>query len=134
MMHDKSEAADGVPEIGADELRPLVEANKAFLLDVRRAARGEQIYGAIRYDPRKLGEAPRLVLPLPKDGTPVVLYDEAGDSQTLRRLGAKLRENGYESGCVLSGGFDAWKAADGKMEEPTLEQPVPMVSEHQAER
>ncbi len=132
-MHT-NDMADAVPTMSVDELRALVEANKVFLLDVRRAARGEQIYGAIRYDPHKLDDASRLVLPLPKDGTPVVLYDEAGDSKSLRELGAKLREHGYEGVRLLSGGFAAWKAADGKLEEPTLEQPVPTVSQHQIER
>ncbi len=122
------------PRIGVEELRSRVDAGNAFLLDVRRSAHGEQIYGAIRYDPHKLKDAPRLVLPLPKDGTPVVLYDEDGDSKTLHDLSAKLRENGYEGVELLEGGFNAWKAAAGKLEGATLEQPVPMVSEHQLGR
>ena len=129
---DQTEAP--VPTIAVEELRARIEANAAFLLDVRRATHGGQIYGAIRYDPHKLREASRLVLPLPKDGTLVVLYDEDGKSKTLSELSAKLLENGYSGVQTLAGGFAAWKAADGKMEEATLEQPVPLVSEHQLER
>jgi rhodanese-related sulfurtransferase len=134
MAENSSETKAPVPTLGIDELRVRIEANDAFLLDVRRSTHGGQIYGAIRYDPHKLLAAPRLVLPLPKDGTPVVLYDEDGESKTLAGLSEKLRDEGYAGVHTLAGGFAAWKAADGKMEEATLEQPVPMVSEHQIER
>ena len=134
MADEMTEATASVPAIGIDELRSRVEANRAFLLDVRRSTHGSQIYGAIRYDPHKLHDATRLILPLPKDGTPIVLYDEVGDSKTLAALATKLLENGYSGVQTLAGGFAAWKSADGKMEEATLEQPVPMVSEHQIER
>ncbi len=134
MADEVDETASPALTIGIDDLRARIDANAAFLLDVRRSTHGEQIYGAIRYDPHKLRDAARLVLPLPKDGTPVVLYDEDGESKTLRELAAKLLENGYAGVQSLAGGFAAWKAADGKMEEATLEQPVPMVSEHQLER
>lgn len=134
MTESVQDAAAPVPTISLEELRARVEANDAFLLDVRRATHGAQIYGAIRYDPHKLRDAPRLLLPLPKDGTLVVLYDEDGDSKTLKELSAKLIENGYSGVRTLAGGFVAWKAADGKTEEATLEQPVPIVSEHQLER
>jgi hypothetical protein len=30
--------------------------------------------------------------------------------------------------------FEAYEAADGKLEDATMEQPVPLVSEHQLER
>ena len=134
MADNVDETGPPAQAIGVEELAARVAANNAFLLDVRRATHGGQIYGAIRYDPHKLRDAPRLVLPLPKDGTPVVLYDEDGESKTLSELAAKLRENGYTGAQTLAGGFAAWKAVDGKMEEATLEQPVPMVSEHQLER
>ena len=111
-----------------------VEAGDAFVLDVRTSAKGAQIYGAIRYDPKKLIEAPTLRLPLPKDGTRVVLYDEDGTGERLGELAAKLLENGYEGIVVLDGGWHAYAAAGGKTEEPTLEQPVPEVSTHQPER
>jgi rhodanese-related sulfurtransferase len=134
MADNTNEAPASVPAIGIDELGTLVEANKVFLLDLRRSVHGEQIYGAIRYDPHKLAEAPRLVLPLPKDGTPIVLYDDDGDSKTLAGLSAKLLADGYAGVHTLVGGFAAWKAADGRMEEPTFEQIVPLVSEQQFER
>ena len=123
-----------IATVGCDELARHIEASDAFLLDVRKHAHGAQIYGAIRYDPNKLAEAERLVLPLPKDDGFIVLYDEDGTSDALRALAAKLRENGYGRVSVLDGGFHAWKDADGRTEEPTLEQPVPTVSGHQINR
>ncbi|GAC1348886.1 MAG: hypothetical protein NVSMB19_01240 [Vulcanimicrobiaceae bacterium] len=133
-MNDSTDAQAAIPTIGLADVRAHVEANDIFLLDVRRAAHGGQIYGAIRYDPKKLRSATRLVLPLPQTGGLVVLYDEDGTSDALFELAAKVRDNGYGTVRVLEGGYRAWKAADGKTEEPTLEQPVPLVSEHQVSR
>jgi len=130
--NDATEAA--FPEITPDDLRAHVERGDAFVLDLRRSPGREQIYGAIRYDPKKLSAAPRLVLPLPKvDGT-IVLYDERGDSSALREIAEKLQADGYGAIHVLAGGFEAWTRANGKTEERTIEQPVPLVSEHQVER
>lgn len=130
-MADSPAAA---PPIGVAELRERVEANEAFLLDVRRSARGAQIYGAIRYDPGKLRDAEKLVLPLPKTAGLIVLYDEDGTGKIVTELATKLQDNGYGELRILAGGFRAWQEAGGKMEEPTVEQPVPLVSEHQVER
>lgn len=129
-----SNDSGGTPSIEAGEVARHVEANDIFLLDVRRAARGAQIYGAIRYDPKKLRDAPKLILPLPKSEGLVVLYDEDGKSRALVDLAAKVRDNGYAGVHILAGGFAAWQAAGGRTEEPTLEQPVPLVSEQQADR
>jgi rhodanese-related sulfurtransferase len=134
MAENTNEASVSVPPIGTEELAGLVEANGVFLLDIRKSVHGEQIYGATRYDPSKLLDAPRLVLPLPKDGTPIVLYDEKDDSKTLRELSGKLLANGYAGVHILTGGFAAWKAFGGRLEEETIEQVVPLVSEHQLER
>lgn len=133
-MSDITDAAASIPTIGLEDVRAHVEANDIFLLDVRRSAHGGQIYGAIRYDPKKLRDAERLILPLPKNDGLVVLYDEDGTSDALLALAAKVRDNGYGTVRVLAGGFHAWKAADGKTEEATLEQPVPLVSGHQISR
>jgi 3-mercaptopyruvate sulfurtransferase SseA len=105
-----------------------------FLLDLRGSTQGKQIYGAIRYDPRKLLDAPKLALPLPKSDGLIVLYDEHGTSDELDRIGAKLRAEGFAEIRVLEGGFKAYEAADGKLEDATMEQPVPLVSEHQLGR
>lgn len=123
-----------LPPIASAELVRHVEANDVFLLDLRRSTHGKQIYGAIRYDPRKLLEAPTLALPLPKSDGLIVLYDEHGTSEVLDRIGAKLRAEGFAEIRVLEGGFEAYEAADGKLEDATMEQPVPLVSEHQLER
>lgn len=133
-MNDATDATSAIPTLGLADVRAHVEANDIFLLDVRRAAHGGQIYGAIRYDPKKLRDAERLVLPLPKTDGLVVLYDEDGTSEALMELARKVRDNGYGKVCVLEGGYHAWKAADGKTEEPTIEQPVPLVSSHQISR
>lgn len=132
-MSDRIDAVS-IPTIDLEDVRAHVEASDIFLLDVRRAAHGGQIYGAIRYDPKKLASAERLILPLPKNDGLVVLYDEDGTSSSLFELAEKVRSNGYGTVRILSGGYRAWKDADGKTEEATLEQPVPLVSEHQISR
>lgn len=111
-----------------------MERNDVFLLDLRKSAHGGQIYGAIRYDPKKLRGASKLILPLPKSDGLVVLYDEHGDSNALSDLAEKLRSNGYGTLRILEGGYAAWERAGGRTEEPTIEQPVPLASEHQINR
>jgi rhodanese-related sulfurtransferase len=112
--------------IDATELAERVERGDAVLIDVRRETGSEQIYGAIRYDPRLLLEASRLRLPLPKSReTPLVLYDETGDGPDLEPVGAKFRLSGYAAPLRLTGGFNAWRAAARRTEEPSLELPVP---------
>jgi hypothetical protein len=92
---------------------------------VRRRTGSEQIYGAIRYKPRDLLDAGRLILPLPKSDIPLVLYDEDGDGPDLGPIAAKFYESGYQGVRILSGGFRAWSAAARRTEPSTLEQPVP---------
>jgi rhodanese-related sulfurtransferase len=121
------------PTIGAAEVAQHVEAGDIFLLDVRGGG-GEQIYGAIRYDPKKLLEAERLVLPLPKSEGLIVLYDGDGTSSDTQKLAEKLRANDYATVRVLEGGFRDWQAAGGRTEDKTIEQPVPLASEHQLDR
>lgn len=120
--------------ISSAEVAKHVERGDAFVLDLRRSAHGEQLYGAIRYDPKKLLDAPRLVLPLPKSEGLIVIYDEDGTSSRLADVAGKLRRDGYAEVRALEGGFAAWRAAGGRTEEETMEQPVPLVSEHQVER
>ncbi|MDQ2908096.1 MAG: rhodanese-like domain-containing protein [Candidatus Eremiobacteraeota bacterium] len=129
-----AESGNTLPTISVDELRRHVEANNVFLLDLRRAVHGGQIYGAIRYDTHKLRDAPKLILPLPKEDGLIVLYDEDGNGKALNEIAAKLREDGYGELRALDGGFKAWQDADGKTEAETVEQPVPSVSGHQLER
>ncbi len=132
MSDDKSRTA--LPSISSADLARHVAANDVFLLDLRSSTHGKQIYGAIRYDPRKLLDAPKLALPLPKTDGLIVLYDEHGTSEQLDDIGAKLRAEGFAEVRALEGGFHAYEGADGKLEDATMEQPVPLVSEHQLER
>jgi rhodanese-related sulfurtransferase len=132
MSDDK--AGIRLPTIASADLVRHVAANDVFLLDLRRSTQGTQIYGAIRYDPHKLLDAPKLALPLPKTDGLIVLYDEHGNSDQLDQIGAKLRAEGFAEIRALEGGFKAYEAADGKLEDATMEQPVPLVSEHQLER
>ncbi|MBD5656395.1 MAG: rhodanese-like domain-containing protein [Candidatus Eremiobacteraeota bacterium] len=111
-----------------------IERGDAFVLDVRGGGHRAQVYGAIRYDPKKLLEAERLVLPLPKSEGLIVLYDDDGSSGRLSQIAQKLRDDGYAEVRALEGGYAAWEAADGRTEERTMEQPVPLVSEHQINR
>jgi rhodanese-related sulfurtransferase len=122
------------PAITAAEVAEHVERNDIFLLDVRRSKHGKQIYGAISYDPKKLKDAARLVLPLPKSDGLIVLYDASGGSKELDELAERLRADGYATVRALEGGFKAWEDAGGKTEDETIEQPVPLVSEHQVDR
>jgi rhodanese-related sulfurtransferase len=122
-------------EITPGELTERVERGDVFVVDVRRSTGSEQIYGAIRYNPRHLLDAARLALPLPKTGSPaIVLYDETGEGPDLESIAAKLRQNGYALLGRLAGGFDAWKIAARRTEEASLEQPVPPVHDEQLER
>jgi rhodanese-related sulfurtransferase len=123
-----------IATVECDELARHIDAGDAFVLDVRKHAHDAQIYGSIRYDPKKLDKAERLILPLPKEDGMVVLYDEDGKSDALCDLAAKVRDNGYGRVSVLLGGFEAWKQAEGRTEDPTLEQMVPLVSDNQIER
>jgi len=91
-------------------------------LDVRKHARGEQIRGALRYDPQALLDVEKLVLPLDKE-RPVVVYGD--DDESAARVAQRLREQGYAQAAVLAGGLDSWKAAGKPVEDLTQEQPVP---------
>ena len=120
--------------IAVDELAPRLERGDVFVLDVRRTRHDAQIYGSIHYDPKKLLAAARLILPLPKAAGAIVLYDEDGGSERLDEVAAALEASGYAEPLVLAGGFAAWRDAGLRTEEPSLEQPVPLVSEQQVER
>ena len=121
-------AAD-FPVMTAAELRTHVERRDAFVIDLRAHRGRDQMTGAIRYDPKHLLEAPRLVLPLPKGSGTIVLYDERGVTDRLLEIAEKLRNDGYGKLFVLDGGYEAWRAAGGATEEPTMDQPIPEVEE-----
>ncbi len=133
-MNDSTQT--GQPEaVGPAQVAEWLAAGNVFVVDVRRHAGSEQIYGAVRYNPRHLLAAERLLLPLPKDGeTPIVLYDEKGDGHDLAPLAAKFQQSGFGAVRTLRGGFDAWKAGARRTEELSLEQPIPGVDEQQLER
>lgn len=95
-------------------------------LDVRKHARGEQIRGAVRYDPKALLGEERLALPLAHDRR-IVVYAE--DDDDAARIAGRLRDQGYAKAAVLAGGLEAWKAAGLPTEALTQEQPVPGNSE-----
>lgn len=67
MAEATNEAAQTVPVMSIEELRSRVDANNAFLLAVRRAVHGRQIYGAICYDPHKLKIATRTAVAQRRD-------------------------------------------------------------------
>ncbi len=92
------------------------------ILDVRRHTGSHQIRGAVHYDPRKLDESGKLVLPLPHDG-PIAVYAESDEraAETVR----VLIDAGYSGASILSGGFDAWENAGLPTEDATAEQPIP---------
>ena len=92
------------------------------ILDVRKQARGEQIRGAVRYDPQALLDVDKLLLPFDKE-RPVVVY--ADDDENAARVAQRLRDQGYGEAAVLTGGLDGWKASGKPTEDLTQEQPVP---------
>ena len=123
-----------IATIDPSDLARHIEKQDAFAIDLRSHTHSESIYGSIRYDPKKMMEAPRLVLPLPKGSGLIVLYDEDGSSELTSEIAARLGADGYGELRLLAGGFAAWAAAGGKMQDATLEQPVPEVTEHQLSR
>ena len=96
------------------------------ILDLRRRRHGEQIRGALRYDPDALLKADPLVLPLPRERT-IALY--ADDEHIARAIGQKLLLSGYEDVVEIENGLEGWKAAGRPTERETQEQPVPTVDE-----
>ena len=92
------------------------------ILDIREGRHSEQIRGALRYDPRKLLHADKLVLPLPKNGRIVLC---ANDANLAESVAARLRDNGYSESVLLEGGAEEWKEHGLPMESSTQEQPVP---------
>jgi rhodanese-related sulfurtransferase len=132
-MNDTQNGAP-LPTIAVDDLTAHIARNDVFVLDLRGGRHDRQIYGAIRYDPAKLLDAPRLTLPLPQNSGLIVVYDEDGTSSNAIAIAQKLRDEGYGTVCTLEGGFRAYLDAAAKTEETTLEQPVPLAGEHQVER
>lgn len=96
------------------------------ILDLRKHRHGEQIRGALRYDPHAILKADPLVLPLPKERT-IAIY--ADDDDVAQAVGNKLLASGYADIEEIDGGIDAWKAAGLPTEPETQEQPVPSVGE-----
>ncbi|HEV7179670.1 MAG TPA: rhodanese-like domain-containing protein [Candidatus Baltobacteraceae bacterium] len=94
----------------------------APILDIRAHSHRGQIRGALRYDPKKLLDADRLVLPLPKDGEVVLCAD---DADVAEAVGRRLHDAGYGEAVLLEGGFDEWKERGLPVEEGTQEQPIP---------
>lgn len=101
------------------------------ILDLRRHRHGEQIRGALYYDPNALLEANPLVLPLPHERTIAIC---ASDERTAEAVSQKLLASGYEDVVLIEDGVDGWKAAGRPTEGETQEQPVPTVGSAGIER
>jgi 3-mercaptopyruvate sulfurtransferase SseA len=78
----------------------------------------------VRYRPHDLLTPEHLAIPIAPD-RPVILYDEHGDADLTQEVAEKLRASGFSDVRTLRGGFAAWEAANGEMQEPSLEQVVP---------
>lgn len=91
-------------------------------VDVREHTGGEQIRGAVRYNPKVLLREAALMLPLPHEASIAVYGDSDDEAEAVVR---KLRSQGYNRAAVLEGGFDAYRAAGLPTEELTQEQPIP---------
>jgi rhodanese-related sulfurtransferase len=101
---------------------PQVFDSTTAILDVRRHVHGEQIRGALRYDPNALLDADKLILPFSHEGQIVLCTD---DEHLAQRIADKLLDSGYKSVVSLAGGMRAWKDSGLPTEPPTEEQPVP---------
>ena len=114
--------------ISPDQLTTLLQQRGAHaLLDVRERAAFERghIFRATPL-PRRLLET-RLPMLVTAPGTLVVLYDDDGRIATL--AAATLGEMGYTEVFVLTGGFDAWRAA-GRPVVQGLNVPSKVFGEH----
>ncbi len=92
------------------------------VLDIRKHTHNEQIRGAVRYDPKKLLEADKLVLPLAKDGTIALCADNEKEAEEVAN---RLEQQGYGRVLLLRGGIDEWKEHGLPVEKATQEQPIP---------
>lgn len=106
-----------------ETIEPREFGAETTVLDVRAHQHGEQIRGALRYDPSKLLAADPLVLPLQHDRGEIVVC--ADDESRAEDVAQKLDASGYHSIRLLRGGMREWKAAGLPTEEPTQEQPIP---------
>lgn len=103
-------------------IAPEDVASETPILDIRNHYHGGQIRGALRYDPRKLLEASKLAIPLPREGLIILCADDDAAAQSVA---GKLRESGYPEPVLLAGGIDGWKERGLPTESSTQEQPVP---------
>ena len=110
--------ADPVPRI-----RPsAIDTNTMPVIDARSHPGKEQIRGALRYNPKALLAADRLILPLPQD-TGIAVY--ADDETRAEEIAQRLQAEGYSGAAVIEGGFEAYRDAGLPTEDLTEEQPVP---------
>ena len=106
-----------------EQIEPREFGAETVVLDVRNHQHGEQIRGALRYDPKKLLDAEELSLPIQHDRGRIVVYGDSEDR--AREIAEKLDASGYQHVSVLRGGIDDWKAAGLPTEGATQEQPIP---------
>jgi rhodanese-related sulfurtransferase len=114
--------------VSPDQLTTLLQRRDAHaLLDVRERAAFERghIFRATPL-PRRLLET-RLPMLVTAPGTLIALYDDDGRIATL--AAATLGEMGYAEVFVLTGGFDAWRAA-GRPVVQGLNVPSKVFGEH----
>ena len=104
-------------------IRPAeIDTNTTPVIDARSHPGKDQIRGALRYDPKALLAADRLILPLPED-TGIAVYAE--DETRAEEIAQRLRAEGYAKACVLEGGLEAYRESGLPTEALTEEQPVP---------
>lgn len=108
----------------AEQIDPQSLDATTAIFDVRHHRHGEQIRGAVHYDPHAMKQAQQLSLPVAHDGT-IVLYGD--DEAQASELAERLEDSGFMRVRVLRGGIEAWKAAGLPVEEASQEQPIPEV-------
>lgn len=100
--------AGDVGEIDIEALQQLIEAGDVFVVDVRLPFDyfGGRVPGALNMPGESIVQnADRL----PKDGRLVFVCDDGASS---RRAAAAAQSVGFVNVSILTGGYDAWLAAD----------------------
>ena len=103
----------GIRLITPEEAEDLWRTAQAAFIDARR----KDLYDAGRVPGARslpVSEAekgfPAGVLDLPRQGT-LVVYCEGGDCQSSLLLAKRLHDHGFKDIRVMTGGWEAWKAA-----------------------
>ncbi|MBP7777320.1 MAG: hypothetical protein KA371_09350 [Acidobacteria bacterium] len=115
MLAEQQEDLSKVPRITLAEYRPLQAKNAVLTIDVRdpHGFDAGHVPGALNVSVVDVEIMANRVL---KEKRPVVAYCACPDDHSALYVAAKLMRVGVNDIRVLTGGWNAWKAAGGKVE------------------